>query len=202
MQPLPGPLCEICGLPGSRPGLCPACHSLRPPFRALRSWAVFEDPVRSALHQLKYRRNLALGDALAGPLCAYARNLGWPVDLVVPVPLGRKRMRERGYNQVALLAMPLAERAGWGYAPAGLCRVRETRSQVGLSAGERKENMQDAFRADRLQVQGRTVLLMDDVATTGATLAACTAALLEAGAPAVYALTIARALPHHGLTHV
>jgi ComF family protein len=168
----------------------------------MRSWAVFEEPIRSALHQLKYRRNLALGDALAKPLAGYARSLGWPIDLIVPVPLGRKRMQERGYNQVALIALPLAERLGWQYAPRGLHRVRETRSQVGLSANERKENMQEAFHADLSRVQGCTILLMDDVATTGATLSACASALLEAGAEAVYALTLARALPHHGLTHV
>ena len=199
---LPDPVCETCGLPISRAGLCSTCVSQPPPFRAMRSWAVFEEPIRSALHQLKYRRNLALGDALAGPLAGYVRQLGWSIDLVLPVPLGRRRMRERGYNQVALVAFPLAERAGWQYAPRGLSRVRETRSQVGLSADERKENMQDAFRADRTRVRGSTVLLMDDVATTGATLSACAGALLEAGAQAVYALTLARALPHHGLTHV
>jgi len=202
IQALPDPVCEVCGLPGSHPGLCSACANLQPPFRALRSWVVFEEPIRSALHQLKYRRNLALGDALAKPLAEYARSLMWPIDVVGPVPLGKKRMRERGYNQVALVALPLAARTGWQYAPRGLHRVRETRSQVGLSAGERKENMQAAFHADRSRVQGHTVLLMDDVATTGATLSACAGALLEAGAEAVYALTLARALPHHGLTQV
>jgi predicted amidophosphoribosyltransferase len=74
----------------------------------LRSWSIFEGPIRNALHKLKYRRNLALGEALALQLAGYVRSLNWPVELVVPVPLSRQRMRERGYNQVGLVALPLA----------------------------------------------------------------------------------------------
>jgi len=173
-----------------------------PPFAALRSWAVFEGPVRSALHRLKYRRNVALGDALARPLTDFCRRLDWPVQVVVPIPLGKKRLHERGYNQVGLIAMPLAALNRWRYAPRALFRVRETKSQVGLSAFERQENMQGAFRADPRLVSGYTVLLMDDVATTGATLSAGAEALLSAGAEAVFALTLARALPRHGLQNV
>ncbi len=165
----------------------------------MRSWGVFEGPIRQALHKLKYRRNVALGDALAQHLAEYVATLGWPVDLVIPVPLGKERMKERGYNQVGLVAMPLAAINAWRYTPRALARSRETRSQVGLTAAERKENVSGAFRAEAALVSGTTVLLMDDVATTGATLSACASALLEAGARSVYALTLARALPHHGL---
>jgi ComF family protein len=165
----------------------------------LRSWLVFEGPIRSALHTLKYRRNLPLGDSLAQQMAPYVRAWNWPIDIVVPVPLGRKRMRERGYNQVALVAMPLAALNGWQYRPRALVRSRETRSQVGLNAEERRQNVADAFYAKPADVSGKVVLLMDDVATTGATLSACTEALKKAGAREVYALTIARALPHHGL---
>ena len=165
----------------------------------MRSWVVFEGPIRLALHTLKYRRNVALGDALAQYLSEYVSKLGWRADLVAPVPLGRQRMKERGYNQVGLVAMPLAVIQGWHYLPQILVRVRETRSQVGLSAAERKENISGAFRANPDLVCGKTILLVDDVATTGATLISCADALLEAGAQTVYALTLARALPHHGL---
>jgi ComF family protein len=134
----------------------------------MRSWVVFEGSIRSVLHRLKYRRNVALGHCLALPLADFARSTGWPVDVVVPIPLGEKRRRERGYNQVALVAQPLAALAHWQYAPAALKRSRETRSQVGLTAGERQENMHDAFRARQELVQEKAVLLMDDVATTGA----------------------------------
>jgi ComF family protein len=151
----------------------------------LRSWLVFEGPIRHALHNLKYRRNVALGDALAQPLAEYVCTLSWPVDLVVPVPLGKLRTKERGYNQIGLVAMPLAAVNHWRYTP-----------QV------RKANVSGAFRAEAALVSGATILLIDDVATTGATLSACAAALLDAGVRSVYALTLARALPHHGLNNV
>jgi Predicted amidophosphoribosyltransferases len=160
---------------------------------------VFEGPIRRAIHTLKYDRNVALGDALAPHLAGYARELGWQVDLVVPVPLGKQRMRERGYNQVGLLAMPLAAIQGWRYSPQVLFRMRETRSQVGLSPLERRENISGAFRAEPVLAAGKAILLVDDVVTTGSTLAACSEALVKAGAQNIYALTLARALPHHGL---
>jgi ComF family protein len=163
---------------------------------------VFEGPIRQALHQLKYRRNVALGDALAQDFAEYVGTLGWPVDLVVPVPLGKERMKERGYNQVGLVAMPLAVFNHWRYTPRALARSRDTMSQVGLTAAERKENVSGAFQADAALVSGTSVLLIDDVATTGATLSASADALLDAGARSIYALTLARALPHHGLKNV
>ncbi len=165
----------------------------------MRSWLVFEGPIRHALHKLKYRRNVALGDALAKHLAGYVSKLGWRVDLVVPVPLGKERRKERGYNQVGLVAKPLAQINQWRYSSGALVRIRETRSQVGLSIAERKDNVMGAFLGDKNIVLRSSILLMDDVATTGATLASCASALMDAGAKSVYALTIARALPHHGL---
>jgi ComF family protein len=168
----------------------------------MRSWLVFEGPIRNALHKLKYRRNVALGDALAKHFAEFVYTLGWSVDLVVPVPLGKERTKERGYNQVGLVAMPLALINHWRYSPRALVRPRETRSQVGLSIAERRENVSGAFLGNPALVLRSNVLLLDDVATTGATLSSCSAALMDAGANSVYALTIARALPHHGLNNV
>jgi competence protein ComFC len=170
-----------------------------PRIEAIRSWAIYAGPIRQAMHSLKYHRNVALGDALAPYLAEFVKKLEWPVDLVVPVPLGRQRIKERGYNQVGLLAFPLSCLQNWNYSSRLLRRVRETRSQVGLSAMERRANMAGAFTADPALASGKVILLVDDVATTGATLAACSEALLEAGAKMVYALTLARALPQHGL---
>jgi len=127
------------------------------------------------------------------------RKLNWPIDIVVPIPLSDKRRKERGYNQVALVAMPLADSLKWLYKPQALKRVRETRSQVGLSLEERRVNVTNAYQADAGLVRDKSVLLMDDVATTGATLSAAASALSVAGAKKVYALTLARALPHHSL---
>ena len=199
---VPEPNCEICGLPLPRAGLCKSCKTVRPYYKILRSWSIFEGPVRNALHKLKYRRNVALGEVLAQGMAGFLLTLNWPVDLVIPVPLGKKRFRERGYNQVALLARPLAFANGLNYLPNALTRLRETKSQVGLSVLERKENVTGAFFADPSLVKGKTVLLIDDVATTGATLSSCAQALSNAGALSIYALTLARALPQHGLQKV
>jgi ComF family protein len=164
----------------------------------LRSWAVLEDPVQEALHRLKYRRDVGLGDALSVQFAGFCQSLGLQADLVVPIPLGRERLRERGYNQVSLIARPLAYRLGLAFSTAALARSRETRSQVGLSRERRRENVRGAFYAERSVVSGRTVLIIDDVATTGSTLSAAAAALRLAGANHVVALTVARALPGRG----
>ena len=169
----------------------------------MRSWAVFDSPIQNALHTMKYRRNIGgFGDALALQMVDFVRALQWKLDIVIPVPLGQKRLKERGYNQVALVARPLAYELDLEYAPAALWKSRETRSQVGLNVQERMKNVSQAYQANPLAVKRKSVLLMDDVATTGSTILACTAALLSAGAQEVYALTIARALSHHDLTRV
>jgi len=146
------------------------------------------------LHRLKYRRDLGLGEALAETMYAFTARLGWPVEAVVPVPLGARRLRERGYNQASLIAYPLALAFGLAYLPSALRRVRETRSQIELKREERQENVRGAFRADPKKAQGRVILLVDDVATTGSTLSSCAEALYAAGAQDVFALTVARAL--------
>jgi ComF family protein len=168
----------------------------------MRSWAVFDKPVQNALHTLKYRRNIGIGDALAVQMKKFVEFLNWDVDLLVPVPLGEKRLKERGYNQVGLVARPLAYEIGLQYAPKALWKSRETRSQVGLSISQRRENVQNAYQANPKIVNRKSILLMDDVATTGSTIQSCTQALLSAGARDIFALTIARALSHHDLNRV
>ena len=168
----------------------------------MRSWAVFDSPLQNGLHAIKYRRNMGLGESIALQMLDFVRALDWPVEILIPVPLGRERLKERGYNQVALMARPLGYHMGWKYAPAALSKTRETRSQVGLNVSQRRDNVHRAYQAEPRIVEGHSILLMDDVATTGSTIAACTAALLSAGAREVYVLTIARALPHHGLDRV
>lgn len=168
----------------------------------MRSWAVFDSPVQNALHTIKYRRNIGLADALARHMLGFVRSLNWNMDLIVPVPLGRKRLQERGYNQVALVARPLAYELGLDYAPHALRKVRDTRSQVGLGISERRVNVSEAYQADPSVVKRKSILLIDDVATTGSTISACAEALLSAGAQAVCAITIARALSHHDLNRV
>lgn len=198
---LNGIVCEICGLPQEKPGVCRACLASRPRFHSLRSWAVFENPIQSALHKLKYRRDLSLGDAIAADMLSFVRSTNWKIDLVIPVPLGKQRMRERGYNQVAMIAKPLAMGLGLQYSSSLLVRAKETRSQVGLTRDERRKNVQDAFQAGT-GAREKVILIMDDVSTTGSTLSSGADALYRAGAREVYALTVARALPHHDLRRV
>ncbi len=193
VQTLKGTLCEVCGLPQKRAGVCDICRVDRPHFRALRAWSAFDDPVRSALHKLKYRRDISLGESLAAQMVFFVMDLNWPVDLIIPIPLGRKRQKERGYNQVGMIAWPLAMALNLEYAPNGLARHKETRSQVGLSKRERRENVHEAFKAAS-GVRDKTVLVMDDVSTTGSTLSSSAEALFSCGAKDVYALTVARAL--------
>jgi len=122
--------------------------------------------------------------------------------MLIPVPLSPKRLKERGYNEVALVARPLAYELDLEYAPNALCKSREARSQVGLTISQRRENVSQAYQADSSAVKRKSILLIDDVATTGSTIQSSTAALLSAGASEVYVLTIARALSHHDLTRV
>lgn len=168
----------------------------------MRSWAVFDSPVQNALHTLKYRRNIGLGEAFAAQMKGFVQSLAWCADILLPVPLGKNRLKERGYNQVALVARPLAYEVGLAYKPNALWKARETRSQVGLTTSQRRENVAGAYQADVRAVKDKSVILVDDVATTGSTIVACTTALLSAGAKEVYAITIARALSHHDLARV
>ena len=191
---LPPPWCESCGRPvRSERSRCAACIAVPLRFKSLRSWSAFDSPVRPALHRLKYRHDLGLGEALVPQLATFAADFHWSVNMLVPVPLGSKRIKERGYNQAGLIGWPLSLALDIAYAPRALSRARETRSQVGLSRAERHENVRDAFRADKRLVNGRVILLVDDVATTGVTLSSCAEALYAAGARDVFALTVARA---------
>jgi ComF family protein len=191
-EPVGRNVCPRCGRPGNSTTLCNHCRRHPPRFRAARSAFLFADPLQDAVHALKYQGE----SRLAGPLAGAMQTVISPpeaLDGVVPVPLHTSHLAERGYNQAALLAEPLASAWGLPMIEAALARIRQTRSQVGLSLDERRSNVGGAFVADP-QVAGSRLLLVDDVCTTGATLDACAAALLEAGARAVWGVTLARAI--------
>ena len=154
----------------------------------------FTGPLRKAIHSLKYQQNMGLGILLAAPMSTLLDKLQWQVDIITAVPLSRQRITERGYNQSYLLARPIALTHRIPFIPQAIKRTRNTPSQVGLNAPERKINVADAFSANPEIVKNKSVLLIDDVATTGATLSASTQALLSAGAKHIYALTLARAV--------
>ena len=187
------PLCECCGHPVEQPGRCRLCLSgvrSLSPLAGLRSAAFFAGPMQQAIHHLKYRRDILLADTLALRLAEV--DLPPIAAVVVPVPLGAARFKSRGYNQAALLARAYAELRGLRFQPAAAHRRRETESQVGLAPAERHANVSGAFEANARLVAGQTIILVDDVCTTGATLSACAEALLAAGAVAVWGLTLSR----------
>jgi ComF family protein len=176
------------------PGKCPDCQITLPAYTALRSWAVYAGPVRKAIHSLKYKGDISLGEMLSRPLIELVDRLGWKFDILTPVPISLARKKRRGYNQASILALPLALGCEVVYQPRSLVKVRNTPTQVGLSAVQRRENVRQAFQARPKMVLGKTVLVVDDVTTSGATMLACAEALLRAGAHQVYGLTLARAV--------
>lgn len=158
-----------------------------------RHLAIYEGVLRKCVHAIKYDENRGLAELLSQRLVSLIREAGWAVDLVIPVPLSDQRFRERGYNQSALIAKPLAAWLHLPYNVYGLKRILDTPSQVGLSAEERRKNVDKAFFAEAAIVRSKSILVVDDVMTTGSTLAACAKALLQAQANYVYAVTVA----HH-----
>jgi ComF family protein len=206
---LPHPQCARCGHPvvvrdlpapyDPGPRRCRWCDLLPPYVRAVRSvcWAP-EHPGGAVVHALKYDGWTAVAEGMARRMA----RLTLPPDVVrecaalVPVPLADARLRERGYNQSALLADALAacwQRPVW---PDALRRVRATVSQTRLTPGERLRNVARAFRVDAARhpgLRGAHVVLVDDVVTTAATLNACAAALIEGGARIVSYVTFGRA---------
>ena len=195
------PLCTICGLPNVLGGICSQCKINRPSYNLLRSWAVYSGPVQKAIHRIKYKHDFSLGFELARYVFRFVDDMNLFIEGVIPVPLGKKRFRDRGYNQVSMVALPLALKLRIKYMPYGLIRIRETESQVGLNIKDRINNVKDAFLANSHQVSGKNILLIDDVATTGATLTSCANALRMSGASNVFAITLARALGSHGLSY-
>ncbi|WP_051240612.1 ComF family protein [Tepidiphilus margaritifer] len=175
-------------------GICAECTLDPPFFDAVRAGFWYEPPLDALIQRFKYGGDLRLGRALARAL---AQELSSPpaVDVLVPVPLARQRLRSRGFNQAAVLARDLG--AAW-HVPVLLETVqrrRETPHQARLHAAARRENLRGAFAVDRAQgIAGRRVSVVDDVLTTGATLNALAAVLLECGAAAVRGIVLARAL--------
>ncbi len=193
ITPLPTACCPRCGRPMPTSRLCRTCRGRRSPLQALRSLGSYTSPLREAVHALKYDGLAALADPLAALLETYWRQAPLPVTVLAPVPLHRGRVRYRGYNQAALLASAFGSRVGLPVVEDCLVRRRATRSQVGLSVADRHANVNEAFCCVDERVRGERVLLIDDVCTTGATLAAAAQALLDGGASSVWALTLARA---------
>jgi len=152
--------------------------------------------LRQAIHALKYEDRAQLGSSLGRYLRALTFVGPWPaiverVDGIVPVPLHRDRLKERGYNQSNLLAAPLSAKSEKPVLDRAVERFKATDTQVGLSPSERAENVKGKFRANSGLVAGKALLLVDDVYTTGATMRECASVLRDAGAAAIYGIALA-----------
>jgi len=190
-------ICMRCGRQQQqRTDQCAACiKEEESPLTLMRAAALHTWPLREAIHALKYEGQPALADPLARYLCAVFSRPPWvalhaDIDAVIPAPLHARRKAERGYNQATLLARHLCLATGLPLQTGWLQRTEFTRPQVGLNAQERRANVADAFTAGP-HVRGKTLLLIDDVYTTGATMTACALAARKAGACAVYGLALA-----------
>jgi competence protein ComFC len=187
------PLCPRCGRPQPSGILCPACVSWQAEIDGIRSPFRFDRVMRQAIHQLKYRNLRALAEPLAKLLNDYLATYPISGEVLVPVPLHQKRLRERGYNQSSLLAKELGKLTNLPVVDDCLIRQRHAPPQArSATVEERRSNVTGAFACRDHRLQDKQVLLIDDVSTSGATLDACAAALKAIGATSVWGLVLAR----------
>jgi competence protein ComFC len=180
-----------------KPNLCASCLDAPPPFSCHRSAGRYEGLLKDLIILFKYKRCEGLGR----PLSQYAwealsteKKLWEELEAIIPVPLHRRRLKERGFNQAAVLARLLGRRAGVAAVEGRLVRIKDSPPQTGFDGGARKANVVGAFGLRRAQdIVGRKILLVDDVYTTGSTIDECCRLLARAGAGDIRALTLARA---------
>ncbi len=195
------PLCQSCGTPfATEAGVdhtCGACLQHRPGFASARAAARFDGPLKELIHLFKYagkveiRRPLAL--FTAARLAPFVEDIA--PDFLVPVPLHPRKLRERGFNQALLLGQLLAKQWQLPLSINNLRRIRWTEPQITLSAEQRLQNVRGAFAVHApAEFARKRLLLLDDVYTTGNTVAECAKTLKRAGAAAVHVVTVARAV--------
>ncbi len=199
--PLTSPLCTVCGVPflteGGRDHVCGPCAANPKPFVSARAAVYFHGPVQELIHGFKYgkkvRLALPLGILAAERLAPFISESA--AELIVPVPLHPRRLRERGFNQALLIGRYLSKTFGIPLSVNNLRRIRWTEPQINLSGEDRIRNVRGAFSVKNpVRFEGKTVLLVDDVYTTGSTAAECAKTLKLSGASGVHAATVARAV--------
>jgi ComF family protein len=194
LEHVEAPWCPSCGEPQTKAGPCPRCIASPPPMQ--RSFAPFvhHGPLARAIHRWKYEDHPELTRSLAALLVQNAEDFlrGAP-DVMVALPLHEHRFRERRYDQARLLTEELAKLTQRKVLDSALRRARATRRQVGLSEADREENVRGAFDASSSACLGQSILLVDDVLTTGATVRSAASSMRTAGAISVWVLTLARA---------
>jgi len=199
--PLRSPLCPVCGVPfATENGIdhpCGQCLTTIRPYIAARAATHFEGPVQELIHRLKYGKKSHLSRPLGLLTAAALGNFLAEIaaDGIVPVPLHRKRLRQRGFNQSQLIGRVLAKKWHIPLMAHNLRRIRWTEPQTGLSAAERETNIRGAFAVEAPdRFKGKRLLLVDDVYTTGSTVAECAKTLCRSGAQGVMVITVARAV--------
>ncbi|MCE5264927.1 MAG: ComF family protein [Deltaproteobacteria bacterium] len=204
IQYIRSPLCTRCGYPFAaatgEDHLCGDCITGEKPFAVARAMGEYEETLLEAIHRFKYKGRTGTGEILGGMMADFAAGI-WDMkvfDLIVPVPLHLKKLRQRGFNQAVILARQISKRFGIPLDLTALRRKIFTSPQVGLGREERSANVRGAFSARHPErIDGRRILLVDDVYTTGSTLAECARVLLRANAESVAVLTLARAVRGH-----
>jgi ComF family protein len=214
IRSISGQTCDLCGesLPGRPPAselqLCGACQESCPLFAKATAFGAYEGELRELIHLLKYERvhpsAFVLGNMLVNAI--EKLRLGDAPVLIVPVPLHASKRRQRGFNQAEVIARAALKKLGCRkiqLAGKALVRERATVSQTGLTRPQRAENIRGAFQvAHPNRVEGRTILLVDDVLTTGTTASECARILRKAGAGAVYVATVARTFKQRDGIHL
>ena len=187
------PACPQCGKPQTDSMLCSNCINWKADIDAIRSPFRFEGVIRKAVHEFKYRNLRAIAGQLAHFLGDYLTENPIPYEVLVPVPLHDKRLKERGYNQSALLAKELSRLTGFPVNETCLVRnVYNVPQAKTRNVEERKQNVIGIFSVVNDDLLEKKVLLIDDVTTSGATLNACASPLKKTGAASVWGLTLAR----------
>jgi ComF family protein len=186
------PICPRCGKPQAGGVVCPTCASHQYSIDGIRSPFRFEGVIRQAIHQLKYRNLRAIAGPLAELLADYLNNHPVPGEVLVPVPLHPRRLRERGYNQSELLAKELSKLVKLPVAADAIVRRQHRPAQArAASLSERRSNVKNAFSCPSCSLENKKAILIDDVTTSGATLDACATALKATTASSVWGLTLA-----------
>ncbi|MDQ7024598.1 MAG: ComF family protein [Anaerolineae bacterium] len=195
--------CVHCGRVDT--GFCDICHADLANFPTslyittteteipVAATGVHQGILQSAVQALKYHGQPTLGIPLGQRLAQTIQQLDWTFDIIIPVPLHTSRYQERGYNQSQEMAVEVAKLMNCPCLPDAIIRTRSTDSQVGLNREERLRNLNDAFSAQTELINGKMLLLVDDVQTTGTTLSMCAEAAIQAGATAVYGITVTAA---------
>lgn len=200
------PLCPRCGVPfpvtEGEDHLCGDCITGQRPYAVARSVGRYEETLLTAIHRFKYRGRTGIGKILGGIMADFAGTI-WDMQVferIVPVPLHRKKLRDRGFNQAVILARELAKRFEIPLDFMSLRREVFKPPQVGLHRKERSENVRGVFAVRYPErIAGRRILLVDDVYTTGSTLEECSRILIRAKAESVAVLTLARAVQNQDI---